>query len=326
MLDVVGRGLLQALQIDGRVPFSLVGEVLGVSDQTVARRYARLRAEARVRVLGAVWPQAVGRQLWVVRVRCVPEAAVGLARALARQAETSWVQIASGGAEIFCMVEARLDAPVEESALLSRLPRTPQVTDVSAHCVLHTFFGGSTSPLTKNGPLSPDQCARLRPQPPEAEPMASPRASPMDLSAEDKALLEALALDGRAGFRSLASTTGWSQTHVRRRLAELRAGGIVYFDVDFDAVLFGLRTSATLWLNVAPGDLAAAGEALAAHPQVSFAAATTGASNLYASVQCSGSAALYAYLTGPVAALPGVRSVETAPSMRLFKQASPVVG
>ncbi|MEK2474189.1 Lrp/AsnC family transcriptional regulator [Streptomyces noursei] len=320
MLDGLDRGLLQALQIDGRVAFSLVGEVLGVSDQTIARRYARLRAEAGVRVLGAVRPQAVGRQVWVVRVRCVPEAAVGLARALARQPETSWVQIASGGSELVCMVQAQADAPAEESTLLARLPRTPRVTDVSAHCVLHTFFGGSTSPLTKNGPVTSDQRARLRP------PATEPVTSPVELTAEDHALLEALALDGRAGFRSLASATGWSQTSVRRRLAELRAGGVVYFDVDFDPAVFGLRTSAALWLSIAPGDLAAAGEALAAHPQVSFAAATTGASNLYASVQCSGSTALYGYLTGPVAALPGVRSVETAPSMRVFKQASPIVG
>ncbi|KOV61257.1 Lrp/AsnC family transcriptional regulator [Streptomyces sp. MMG1121] len=319
MLDEVERGLLQALQIDGRVAFSLVGAVLGVSDQTVARRYARLRAEMGVRVLGAVWPEAVGRQLWLVRVRCAPEAVAGLARALAKQAETSWVQIASGGAEIVCMAQAA-DAPAGEAGVLSRLPRTPRVTDVSAHCVLHTFFGGSESPLTRNGPLTAEQCAQLRP------PRAERPADPEELSPQDNLLLDALALDGRAGFRSLAAVTGWSQTTVRRRLAELRAGGVAYFDVDVDPALLGLRTSAGVWLKIAPGELVAAGEALAQHPQVSFAAATTGVSNLYASVQCPSSAALYAYLTGPVAALPGLMSVETAPSTRVVKQASPIVG
>ncbi|MFD8089237.1 Lrp/AsnC family transcriptional regulator [Streptomyces malaysiensis] len=320
MLDAVERGLLQALQIDGRVAFSLVGAVLGVSDQTVARRYARLRNEAGVRVVGAVWPEAVGRQLWLVRVRCVPEAVEGLARALAKRAETSWVQIASGGAEVLCMVQAVTDTSAAESTVLSRLPRTPRVTGVSAHRVLHPFFGGSESPLTKNGPLTAEQCAQLSP------PAAKRVTGPMELTAEDNALLEALALDGRAGFRSLAWATGWSQTTVRRRLAELRSGGVVYFDVDVDPALLGSWTSAGLWLAVAPGELAAAGEALAEHPQVSFAAATTGVSNLYASVQCPTGTALYEYLTGPVAALPGLLSVETAPSMRVVKGASPIVG
>ncbi|WP_201304959.1 AsnC family transcriptional regulator [Streptomyces sp. GS7] len=151
MLDGMERGLLQTLQIAGRVAFSLVGEVLGVSDRTIARRYARLRAESGVRVSGVVWPEAVGRQLWRVRVRvrCVPEAAVGPS------------------------------------------------------------------------------------------------------------------MDGRVGFRSLSAATGWSEATVRRRLAELRASGVVYFDVDFDPVLLGLRASAALWLSVAPGESAAAGRALA---------------------------------------------------------------
>ncbi|MFC4080470.1 Lrp/AsnC family transcriptional regulator [Amycolatopsis samaneae] len=320
MLDAVERGLLQALQIDGRIAFSRLGALLGVSDQTVARRYARLRAEEGVRVFGAVWPEAVGNQLWMVRVRCTPDAVAGLARALARQPETSWVQIASGGAEILCMAQVPADAMSAESAVLSRLPRTPRVVGVSAHCVLHTFFGGTESPLTKNGPLTAAQCAELAP------PRGELPGEPVELSDVDGALLAVLARDGRAGFRSLAEATGWSQTSVRRRLAELRAGGVLYFDVDVRPALLGLRATAGLWLTVAPGELTAAGEALARHSEVSFAAATTGVSNLYASVQCRDSAALYRYLTGSVAGLPGLVSVETAPSMELVKLATPVVG
>lgn len=36
-LDSLDLKLLQALELDGRAPFSRIGEVLGVSDQTVAR-------------------------------------------------------------------------------------------------------------------------------------------------------------------------------------------------------------------------------------------------------------------------------------------------
>nr|WP_237550811.1 Lrp/AsnC family transcriptional regulator [Streptomyces sp. SID8354] len=124
------------------------------------------------------------------------------------------------------------------------------------------------------------------------------------MSDQDHALLESLAEDGRVGYQALASVTGWSQTSVRRRLTEPRRTSVVYFDVDFDAELPGLRSMASLWLSVSPGALSAAGEALAGHPEVSFAAATTGPTNLYASVQCRDAQALYAYLTGPVAQLP----------------------
>src|SRR3954447_5816865 len=39
--DELDRRLVHALQIDGRAPFSAIADVLGVSDRTVARRYAR---------------------------------------------------------------------------------------------------------------------------------------------------------------------------------------------------------------------------------------------------------------------------------------------
>ncbi|WP_051094194.1 Lrp/AsnC family transcriptional regulator [Streptomyces sp. MspMP-M5] len=150
----------------------------------------------------------------------------------------------------------------------------------------------------KHGPLTVAQCAAL--QPPEAD----SDGEHVTLSDQDHALLESLAEDGRVGYQALASVTGWSQTSVRRRLTEPRRTSVVYFDVDFDAELPGLRSMASLWLSVSPGALSAAGEALAGHPEVSFAAATTGPTNLYASVQCRDAQALYAYLTGPVAQLP----------------------
>lgn len=307
-------GLLQALQIDGRVAFSRVAEVLGVSDQTVARRYQALRAAGTVHVVGLTVPAAVGEETWLVRVGCAPGTADRLARVLAGRPETSWVHVASGGAEIGCMV--RTPAEAATSSVLARLPRTSPVTRVSAHCVVHVFFGGPTSPLTKTGPLTAEQAGRLRP--PEAA-TASPD-EPVELTGGDRALLAELGRDGRAGFRELAGATGWSQTTVRRRLAELRRAGVLYFDVDFAPALLGMRTTASLWLSVVPRHLAAAGAALAGHTEVSFAAATTGPSNLYVTLQCRNPHALYAYLTGPLAALPGVSAVETAPTMRTVKQ------
>ncbi|GGV42941.1 Lrp/AsnC family transcriptional regulator [Streptomyces spectabilis] len=308
-LDEIDRGLLQALQIDGRVAFSAVAEILGVSDQTVARRYRALRAGGAVHVRGTTWPEAVGQEVWLVRVQCAPEAAGALSRSLARRPDTSWVLEMSGGAEILSMLRI---GPA--STALAQLPRTPRLTGVSAHCVLYTFCGGAVSPLVKHGPLTTAQCAVL------PSPATAPDRDRAVLSDQDQALLDALAEDGRAGYRALAAVTGWSQTSVRRRLAELRRTSVVYFDIDFDAAMLGLRSLASLWLMVEPGALSAAGEALAAHPEVSFAAATTGPANLYASVQCRDTKALYAYLTGPVAQLPGIRSVETAPATRTIKQ------
>ncbi|MEU6588450.1 AsnC family transcriptional regulator [Streptomyces sp. NPDC046881] len=316
--DPVVRGLLHALQIDGRVSFSAVGEVLGVSDQTVARRYRRLHGTGSVRVTGLTWPGSAGEEHWLVRVGCAPDAAAGLARGLAQRPETEWVQLVSGGAEILCMVRTRDAVGGRAATVFSRLPRSPRVTRLDAHEILHVFAGGQNSPLVKRGPLSAEQVARLS----AGVPAAVPGSRTEGPRAGDAPLLAELARDGRAGFRELSAATGWSPTAVRRRVNELRRSGGLYFDVDFSPALLGLSCEAALWLSVAPADLPAAGAALAGHPEVAFAAATTGPTNLYTSVQVRDARALYAYLTGPVAALPGVRDVQTAPVLQTLKRTS----
>jgi DNA-binding Lrp family transcriptional regulator len=50
-----------------------------------------------------------------------------------------------------------------------------------------------------------------------------------------------------------------------------------------------------------------------------FAAATTGATNLVATVICPDMAGLYDYLTRRIGPLPGVERVETAPALRHVK-------
>jgi DNA-binding Lrp family transcriptional regulator len=112
---------------------------------------------------------------------------------------------------------------------------------------------------------------------------------------------------------------------VRRRVEELRAVGILYLDVDVEVSAFGIGTEAQLWMSVAPARLAAVGSALAQHAEIPFAAATTGASNLLASVVCKDDEALYRYLTGRIASLDGVNAVEIAPIIRTVKRAATMV-
>lgn len=313
--DDLDRRIVHALQLDGRAPFSLIAGVLGVSDRTVARRYTRLRSGGALRVVGAVDPVALGVTPWFLRVRCAPAAAIPVAEALARRDDTTWVMITSGGTEVTATVTTG-DAAESEALLLAKLPRTPRVEGVTAHAVLHRFYGGADSLVAKLGALTPAEIALLTP---------ALQPTPMDvrLDAADRTLLAALAVDGRAEVERLATVTGWSASTVRRRMGELRSRGALYFDLDIDGEVFGVATRTLLWLSVAPARLAEAGRALAGHPQIAFAAATTGPTNLFATVVGRDARALYQYLTGGIAALPEVTHVETAPVIRTVKRAGP---
>ncbi|WP_416482750.1 Lrp/AsnC family transcriptional regulator [Streptomyces sp. CL12] len=313
--DELDRRLVHALQIDGRAPFSTIAAALGVSDRTVARRYARLRSAGVIRVLGGFDPTALGAVLWFLRVRCAPAAALPVAEALAGRPDTSWVSLNSGGTEITCVVRTESEAD-SEALLLAKLPRTPRVEGVTAHSVLHAFYGGPDNLVGKLGWLDAAAIERLRPPP------LPYRPGPVRLDDGDRKLLALLATDGRAGFEQLAAATGWSPTTVRRRMTELREHGVLYLDLDVDWRVFGGNARTLLWLSVAPAHLEEAGRALAGHPEIAFAAATTGPTNLYASVVCANQRELYRYLTTRIAALPAITHLETAPVIRTVKQAA----
>lgn len=317
VLTTADLALAHALQIDGRAPLRHIATVLGVSDQTVARHYSRLRGNGLLRVLGLTDPVRTGASLWFVRVRCTPDAAGAVGAALARRTDTTWVNLSAGGTEITCMVRHPGTAVRGEQLLLEKLPRTPRVVDVSAHGVLHVFFGQEHSSLTKTGPLTAEQIAALTPALPQAEPASGV------LGPEDRVLADLLARDGRAPVPDLARATGLSPSTVRRRIAQLRASGALYFDVEFHPDVMAATFRAALWLEVEPARLQEAGTMLAGHPEVPFVAATSGTTNLYASVQVPDAAAFYTYLTHSVAAIPSLRHSATAPVHRTLKGPGP---
>jgi DNA-binding Lrp family transcriptional regulator len=311
-LDDLDRQLAHALQVDGRAPFSQIAAVLDTSDRTVARRYRRLRSAGALRVVGLPHAAALGHVDWMVRMRCTPDAAMPVATALARRADTSWVRILSGGTEINCITRTRAQAD-EGDLLLQKLPRTARVTAVTAHCVLRAVAGTGGWPV-RTAALRPDQVAALLP-PPEAA------ATPVTLTPADNQLLAALARDGRAGIPALAAATGWSETTVRRRVEQLRGADVLYFDVEIEPALFGHTAEAALWLTVEPSALTAVGAALATHPQVAFAAAITGPATIAASLACRDLDELYDYIATGIGSLGGVSRAETAPVVRRVKDA-----
>lgn len=316
-LDVLDRSLVQALTIDGRAAFSRLAEVLEVSDQTVVRRYRRLRTAGLIRVVGLPTGSRVGLFESWLRVQCAPDAALPVAEALARRPDIAWVTLNSGGTEIHCMTRSRTRKD-RDGLLLDKLPRTRRVTGISAHTILRKFFGGRDAWVGLDV-LRPDQIEAL--QRPPVQPVPDRYA----LDEPELALLAVLGRDGRAGYPELARATGLSESTARRRLERLRDLEALFFDVEFVPALFGYEAEATLVLTVPPARLAEVGAALASHREVAFAAAVTGAASLMAVVVCRDTEALYTYLTERIGAVDGVGQVELIPTLRSVKRAGMLV-
>jgi DNA-binding Lrp family transcriptional regulator len=328
-LDAVDRQLLHALTVAPRAPFRLLAEVIGVSDQTIARRYRRLAETVGLRVYGLIDGERAGWVDWIVRLQATPGSAQPIAAALARRPDTRWVRLYSGGTEIVCTLQAR--TPEQRNTLFLRgLPGSRHVTAITAHSILHEF-----TPTVYTGYASGLPAGRLAalreavpetlPPPPEAAPPlgAAPSWTPAGadiLRDEDDPLIAELARDGRAPVADLAAATSWHESTVRRRIEELRQAGLLYFDIDVDESAFGVNATVMLWLKIEPASLEAAGRAVAAHQEVPFAAATTGPTNLVVSAIFRDTRQLYEYLTTRLAGLPGLQSVETAPIIGTMKK------
>jgi DNA-binding Lrp family transcriptional regulator len=320
-LDPLDRQIIHALFIDGRAPFSRIATVVGVSEQTVARRYRRMHGDGILRVVGMTDSQRLGQSDWVVRLQCVPDAAAAVADALARRPDTSWVNLMSGGTEISCVVKPA-GGGRRRDLLLRQLPASRRIVAVSAHSLLHMFRGGPSHWPGATEALTPGQAAALAPPVPPGSSPASLSQGGTALGTADETLMSELARDGRASYAELADVTHWHESTVRRRVEELRAAGVLYLDVDVDETAFGISTQASLWMSVTPARLAAVGAALAQHPETPFVAATTGSSNLTATVLCRDDQALYRYLTERIASLDGVTALEVVPTIRNVKRAA----
>ena len=334
MIDRLDRQILHALCLDPRIGYVRLAAVLGISEQTVARRYQRMRAEGLVRVIGLTVPVR-GAANWMVRLAMRPGSASAMAAALARRPDVSWIGIAAGGSELTLLVRGVSEGELSGASptaqhphgdLLHRLPQASNVLSMSAHQTLHRFTGrGEHDWIAVEHPLSEKQRAQVlagRRAPSDGRAQTGPDTATLPA---DRPLLEALARDGRAGYAALAAQIGWPQRQVARRVAELVSAGSLYFDVDVAVALVGFHSMANLWLTVEPARLQEAGQAMADHAQVPFVAAVTGSQNLQATVLCPDAEGLYRYVTTTMAAVEGVRQMEISPVHTPIKQAGSLV-
>ncbi|MBP0461783.1 Lrp/AsnC family transcriptional regulator [Streptomyces montanisoli] len=320
VLSPTDQRLVAALQCDGRLTAERAAQVLGLSPAVVRRRLHALGADGTVRVV--VSPVALPRGggstgALFLRIRVLRGKLDTIVAALAARDDIPFIDVTTSGDEIFAV--ARTEPGSRDPLVFRQLPSTQAVTSLESASILHAFR--FTSEWRHQALTAPERAA-LTPGDPPAE-TASAAASPdlygVDTDALEQALIEALAPDARLSAAALAARTGHPESTVRRRLARLTAQGRLITQVLVDPHRLGLPIEAKLLLHVTPDHLAAAGQALADHPSVHGAYATSGPSNLHAAAYFPDLAALYGFLSHDLAGL-GISHVETAIVSRVVKR------
>lgn len=309
-MDGLDRRIVAALQADGRATWRQVARVVDTSESTVARRAQRLIDEGLIAVTCAVDPIRCGLGYPVLlQLKCEVGASGAVARRLAERPDVRYVALITGVFDIVC----ELIVPSRRRLariLLDEFSDLDGVIETTTESVLRNFkmsYDWSWALLGQSGPAAVHDAAPAPDAPPP---------EPADLE-----LIQLLAEDGRRSVSDLASTLGMSESMARRRLEALKRDGFVRFATLVDPNLLGYDIEAFVWLRVDLARLEEIAGRLAAQREVRYLSATTGFSDLTAEIVLEAQDDLYAFSTGALAELPGIRQVVVGLELETLKRA-----
>jgi hypothetical protein len=209
----------------------------------------------------------------LVRIRVLRGRIEAVSQALARRPEVPLIDLSASGDQLVAVVRPSGGAP--GGVLLGELPLGDAVVSMDAQTVIHVFgdaAGWRAAQLTddeRRAPSPDDRAAggggeRRALSPGDRHGAAAgAEGGAAELDEADAAIARVLAADGRRSAAAIARLTALPESTVRRRLAALLETGRLVTRVIVDPRRLGLAVDADLRMPVAPGQLDAAGQALA---------------------------------------------------------------
>ncbi|MEB8340789.1 Lrp/AsnC family transcriptional regulator [Streptomyces endophyticus] len=307
-LDELDLALVNALQLAPRAPWSQLAGPLGVDAATLSRRWSRLRDS------GAAWVtcysaagQVVFGSLAFVEVNCAPQARERLAARLAGHPHAVSVELVAGSCDLLLTVAAASTRMMSEYVL--SLARDPDITGTRTHLVQRLHQEGSQWRLDA---LSREQQRGL-----EHDTTGS---ADRIVTPDERALMLALAEDGRRPVATLAALLGRPESTVRRLLAGVLGGGKAVLRCEAAHLHAGWRTTATLWMAAPPTELEAAAEELTQLRDTRLSASVASEANLVGVVWMHGMDDLSRYEARVGAKFPALRVLNRAVTLRWIKR------
>jgi len=142
---------------------------------------------------------------------------------------------------------------------------------------------------------------------------------PIELDEADRAIIEALQVDGRRAYGAIASEVGLSEAAVRRRVQRLREHGVMQIVAVTDPLQLGYRREALVGIKVR-GDVRLVVEKIAAIDAVNYVVMTAGSFDIIAEVLTADDDALVNLLNDHIRSIPEVQTVESFLYLKLAKQ------
>jgi Lrp/AsnC family transcriptional regulator for asnA, asnC and gidA len=135
-LDRLDRGIIAALQVDGRRAYSRIADEVGVSESVIRYRVRRLEDAGILQIVGVADPLRIGYDLMaLVGVTVTPGRLAEVSKQLRRLPEASYVVATAGRFDLFVEVMCR-DTAHFTQVLTGGIQSTDDVTGTETFLVL----------------------------------------------------------------------------------------------------------------------------------------------------------------------------------------------
>jgi DNA-binding Lrp family transcriptional regulator len=216
-----------------RAPWNAVGDVLGISPTTAAKRFQRLVDEGIAWVTASPGMMTSSAQCYAhVEVTCRAGTTLRVAHAVAAHPLAVTVEVITGAADLLVTVGAA-DLPTVSHYVMHHLDEVEGVLSTRTSVVTRLYSEGGSWRLRRLPDAATRALVHLQASEVDGERPAQPNGLPSETS---KAIVELLTADGRMAYTEIAERLTLSPTTARRRTAELLRSGLIRIRTDVAAL------------------------------------------------------------------------------------------
>ncbi|MDT0304247.1 Lrp/AsnC family transcriptional regulator [Streptomonospora wellingtoniae] len=248
-LDELDLSIVSALQLEPRGTWSRIGSALGVDAVTVARRWAQMADSGSAWITCSPGPsQYTVLCTAFIDVQCEAGRTSEVAAAVSAMAQVATVEHVSGNRDLYLTVFVP-DLAALSGFLLDVLAGLPGVRETRTQIATRVYAEGSGWDLRA---LDSQQRAKMEES---GTSKASTVNSRYSLTDRDRELAARLSYNGRESYTDLAAHLGVGVSTVRRWLRHLIVDGHLSIRCEIARPLSDWPVSASVWSDVAAGDL-----------------------------------------------------------------------
>lgn len=310
-LDDLDKTILAYLQRDGRIPYTSIAEVLGVSSGTIRRRAKRLEDEGYLQIVGVADPFRTGIDTVVffslkVQRACIKQ----VMEELSKLDEVYYAAYATGAFDVIgiAMFRSRRDLLRFMDKDLSAVKGIRE-TDVALLLEIRkqTY---DWAPWGENIDNETEKCK-------------SPSTAgglERQLDEVDKEIIRNLQVDGRCSFAEIAARLHLTERTIRRRTSELRQAGILRIVGVTNPFRVGMNTVAVVGVRVDRQNISEILSRLCSLREIRYVALSTGVYDLIFEAVLPTNSDLKDFLVDRLSQIEGIVQTDTSLVLEIRKQ------